>query len=163
MRDLIITIIIIVTTLEDMILDLNLENIEINIRVAKIFQRAHHHLIGIVIVMIQIIVIVMIQITVIVMIHVIANLKSEVDLLLLLIDTVAHLLSIKLEDMTLKVLALKVEGEVLVVETTPTTKNALENDGRGLIDLYLALSNKVKHRISNFLVESHFILIVYFK
>ena len=126
MRDLIITIIIIIiTTLEDMILDRNLETIEKNIRVAKIFQRVHHHLIEIVIVMIQI--------TVIVKIHVIANLKSEVDLLLLLIHKAAHLQSIKLKDMTLKVLAPKVEQEALVVEKTPTTKNTLENDGRSLI------------------------------
>ena len=131
MRDLIIItiIIIIVTTREDMILDHNLETIEINISIAKIFQRVHHQHIGIVIVIIQI--------TVIVMIHIIAILKSEVELLLLLIDTVAHLQSIKVEDMILKVLAPKVEEEVLVVETTPTMKIALENDGvaisRGLL------------------------------
>ena len=132
MRDLIIItiIIIIVTTREDMILDHNLETIEINISIAKIFQRVHHHQhIGIVIVIIQI--------TVIVMIHIIAILKSEVELLLLLIDTVAHLQSIKVEDMILKVLAPKVEEEVLVVETTPTMKIVLENDGvaisRGLL------------------------------
>ena len=135
MRDLIITVIIIIITLEDMIRDHNLENIEINISIAKIFRRVHH-LIGIVIVMIQI--------TVIVMIHIIVNPKSEIDLLLLLIDMVVHLQNIRVEDMTLKVLVPKVEAEVLVVERTPTTKIALENDGQGLIYIYISL-DLIKH------------------
>ena len=128
MRDLIITVIIIIITLEDMIRDHNLESIEINISIAKIFQRVHH--------LIEI-VIVMIQITVIVMIHIIVNPKSEIDLLLLLIDMVVHLQSIKVEDMILKVLVPKVEAEVLVVERTLTMKIALDNDGQGLIYIYI--------------------------